>query len=615
MATIAQPFDNNISGGCYLTSLNLYFRSDISTNQTSEGSNTITVDVRELVNDLPSINGHLVGSRVSVILPNDKKSADGRKEFNIKFPSPVYLSEEKQYCFTLSTTNQTQVPWYGTEGERDINSNDILNTIDLRGIFVFNNGSWSSIPEKSLKYELYRAKFSKGDDYDYVFKPAQNQSEIKLPLDSIRLFKGSDIAFISIPNNGCIAGKSRITISNAFGFAGVLASSINTTHDVISASTDSVMIRLDNIATSSITGGGSDIVVTKNYEFDKFRSAFAFEKFPNTSIDWGYRFNGKTRTTYTSAPATYSNFNTDSYNYFTDNQRVFLNASSRRTEVSGISQTGKIRSRVRTERDNISPIIDLDKTSISISKTRVNNPDVINRFKVTNINLANDSTINKSGQNIIRANSITNGIFGVNVFAEASDLVGQYVFGHSIPNGSTITLVQKVAGSDFDYDITISNSLTDNLSVDNVILVHGTDSNKDYVLNYSEGSGSDRSSALSKYITKRVDLETSAPILKIIMEVNLPTEADIKVYAKTTPYSDIDFDALDWKLVNPEDGEQGVPKTNDPNRFIRVEYEHSDKAANGEIENFLSFAVKIEMLSSNSIYFPKVRNIKAIAVT
>ncbi len=143
MSTIAQPFDNNISGGCYLTSINLYFRSDYPTNTTSEGTNNIIVDVREMLNNLPSVNGHIFGSRVSVILPESAKSSDAKTPFNVKFPSPVYLSEEKQYCFTLTTSNSTQVPWFGIEGEVDVNTNSVLNTNDLKGIFTFSNDSWS----------------------------------------------------------------------------------------------------------------------------------------------------------------------------------------------------------------------------------------------------------------------------------------------------------------------------------------------------------------------------------------------------------------------------------------------------------------------------------------
>ena len=608
MSTIAQPFDNNISGGCYLTSLNLYFRSDYPSSRNSDGPNTITVDIREMSNNLPSPNGFLKGSRVSVVLPENVKSADGKKPFNIKFESPVYLDENKNYCFTLTTSNATQIPWYGTEGEVDVNTQQVLNTNDLKGVFIFSNNSWNEVNEKSLKYELYRAKFGTGTNYNYVFKPANNQEEITLRSDPIRCFKGSDIAVVNIPNNGCIPDSSRITLQNAFGFAGVPALSLNTTHTVISASTDAVMIRLDTVATSSIVGGGSNIVVTKNYEFDKFISYFGYETFPSTSIDWGYRFNSKTKTQYNNAPSTYTNFDTDSYTYFNDTQRTFLNPSTR--TLSGVTQTGKIRSTMSTLRDNVSPVIDLDRTSINISKTRVNNPDVINRFKIVG------TSENTSGQNDIEVQTITNGIFGVNVFNSEQDLVGHKVFGYGIPNGTTITVIEPSGfGTSNQYTMTLSNPLTDDLDLDNVILVHGTDTNKDYVLNYSEGTGSDRSSALSKYITKRVDLETAAPILKIIFEVNLPTEADIKVYARTTPLNDADFDSLEWKLVTPEDAEQGVPKTNDPNKFIRVEYEYSDVSVSGEIEKFLSFAVKIEMLSSNSLKFPKIKNIKAIAVT
>lgn len=605
MSTYAQPFSNNISGGCYLTSLNLFFRSGISTSVS--GSNNVTVDIREMINGQPRSNGHLKGSRVSIPLPDSKKSNDASIPLNFLFENPVYIDENKKYCFTINTSNRSQSLWFAANGEMEINNDNVLNTNELTEIFVQSGSSWNKMEGRSIKYELYRAKFPVSRAYSYYFKPANYQYPVRLAKDPIRVFKGSDIAVVNIPNNGCIKNNSRITISGSDEFAGLVSNVLNRTHTVISASTDSVMIRLLNTATTSIVGGGSNVTTTKNYPFDKFISLFNYETPRYTSIDWAHKLNNKSSTSYSSS-SDLLYFNSD--NYVTlENQKVILNSSTK-TEA-GLS-AGEIRCDVLSRKDNLSPIIDLDNTSIAISKNRVNNPDAVNRFKIVSA----DSPKNTSGQTTIRVESITNGIFGVNTFLQASDLENFLVFGYGIPNESTISAITPVGGGfDNQYDITLSSNLTDDLDADNVILVHGTDSTKDYVLNYSDGTGSDRSSALSKYITKRVDLETAAPILKIILEVNLPTEADIKVYAKTTPYNDADFDSLEWKLVNPEDSEQGVPKTNDPNRFIRVEYEYSNTASNGQIENFISFSVKMEMFSSDSTKIPRVKNIKAIAVT
>jgi hypothetical protein len=187
-------------------------------------------------------------------------------------------------------------------------------------------------------------------------------------------------------------------------------------------------------------------------------------------------------------------------------------------------------------------------------------------------------------------------------------LVGHLVFGYGIPKNTKIVSTTSLVSTPPKYVLELSNNLTENLSIDNVLLVHGDDPNKDYVLNFSDGTGSDRSSTLSKYITKRVDLETAAPILKIIFDANIPSESNLKIYVKTSQYNDVDFNSLEWKLVNPEDSEVGIRKTNNPNEFLRNEYSYEE-------EEFIAFSVKIEMTSSNSTSYPRIKNIKAIAVT
>lgn len=118
-------------------------------------------------------------------------------------------------------------------------------------------------------------------------------------------------------------------------------------------------------------------------------------------------------------------------------------------------------------------------------------------------------------------------------------------------------------------------------------------------------------SALSKYITRRIDLIDPADALKIYIFANRPANTFIDVYYKLLESgSDADFQTIDWTLVNPDNGE--IPIGDNPNLFSEIEYT-LDEADIGGIE-FSAFAVKIVLRSSNTSIVPRLKDFRAVAV-
>ena len=116
----------------------------------------------------------------------------------------------------------------------------------------------------------------------------------------------------------------------------------------------------------------------------------------------------------------------------------------------------------------------------------------------------------------------------------------------------------------------------------------------------------------SKYITRRVNLENPATQIKMLVDLNIPTEADFDIYYKFGSAAE-DFEKRVWKLY---DNKPRVNKTDDRNSYTEYEVDMTDFDANGfpvDMAPFTSFQFKIVMRSTNGARIPKFRNFRVIA--
>lgn len=142
----------------------------------------------------------------------------------------------------------------------------------------------------------------------------------------------------------------------------------------------------------------------------------------------------------------------------------------------------------------------------------------------------------------------------------------------------------------------------------------GTDpapSGYNYVDGFVAETAASAGSALSRYITRRIDLNDPASALKIYVLANKPAAAGIATYYKMlTTGSDANFDSLGWTLVAPD---AAIPSTENPNDFSEIQYTVDETDLSNK--QFTSFAVKIVFTSTNSSAVPVLRDFRAIAVT
>jgi hypothetical protein len=148
-----------------------------------------------------------------------------------------------------------------------------------------------------------------------------------------------------------------------------------------------------------------------------------------------------------------------------------------------------------------------------------------------------------------------------------------------------------------------------NNRIDNPASVAATGYN--VVQNYKAETAASGSSALSKYITRRIDLNDPASALRAYISINRSAGTNVLVYYKVLPKgSDANFDELTWSLVNPV---TSIPTSSNPDDYTEIEYDVTETDL-GDVQ-FTSFAYKIVFTSTNSSVVPSLRDFRAIAVT
>ena len=109
------------------------------------------------------------------------------------------------------------------------------------------------------------------------------------------------------------------------------------------------------------------------------------------------------------------------------------------------------------------------------------------------------------------------------------------------------------------------------------------------------------------YITKKVNLETSATSVRVMFDAIRRQGADIKVFVKTRSDDEIDaFDLIEYEEVPVTSS--GYPISTDVEGFKAFDYEITG------LEKFKEFAVKVVMIADNQALAPKIRNFRALAL-
>ncbi len=113
-------------------------------------------------------------------------------------------------------------------------------------------------------------------------------------------------------------------------------------------------------------------------------------------------------------------------------------------------------------------------------------------------------------------------------------------------------------------------------------------------------------SEIAKYITKEVELNDEATVLRVLLNVNRPTGTNVDVYYKVLGAgSDDQMNEINWVEATPDD----PIEINNSGQHSEVEYNVTPG------DNFGSMMFKIVLRASNSSKVPTLRDFRVIAAT
>ena len=151
---LAQSFLVESKGGAFLTSVDLYFR-------TRDERIPVSVQVREMANGYPTTKV-LAFSDVTLLPSQINLSENGTIPTKFTFPSPVYTTENRDYCVVVLSDSNEYKLWISRMGEDDVTSDRTISEQPYAGVlFKSQNAStWTADQYEDLKFILYKAEFT-----------------------------------------------------------------------------------------------------------------------------------------------------------------------------------------------------------------------------------------------------------------------------------------------------------------------------------------------------------------------------------------------------------------------------------------------------------------------
>lgn len=520
---LAQSILIDTEGGIFLSGIDLYFKEK---DESATSPAPVSVEIRTMMNGSPT-QTVVPFSKVVKAAGDVSVSANAATATTFTFDSPVYLAGGVEYCFVVMTNSDKYKLWVAELGQNDVTNTTYRITEQPYNGVMFksaNASTWTPEQTKDIKFVIRRCVFTDQTGVA-VFHNAEIPTRL-LGTDAIYTVSASKVIRVFHKNHGHFAG-SKVTFSGIAATASsalnnILIADLNATHTIQSVTMDSYTIDVivSNSATANATGraGGSAVYATENKTFNYINPIVQDLILPSTDIQWSTRVTSGKSLAGTESPhtlAAYVETRVNATSEFSTPQ-VITSAPNIAANYPAGGQSYFLKGEFfrAGPRDNLSPVIDLDRMSVITIANRIDNPD----------------STGASGFNDV--------------------------------DGHGISFVAETVSSG--------------------------------------------GSTLSKYITRKIELNEPADTLRIIVLANNPPQAGIALYYKVQTSLDQNFDALAW--VGPVTPVSAIPISDNVNSFSEIEY-NVDPAA------FTAFAVKISLTSTNSSKVPSLRNFRAIALT
>lgn len=577
-----------------LTGLDLFFYSKDSTAP-------MTVELRRVVNGIPTQT--VVPFSRKIVLPDNIETSDnGSIATYVAFDGLVYL-EPGEYAVVLLANSTNYRVWISQIGETDAITERTISEQPFIGVlFKSQNAStWTPEQNQDLKFRLYRANFDTSvtgvvdftvetDAYQYKLLeqdaleafPASNQ--LRVYHDNHGFSNGSTVKLTGITAPGI---EFAATSGNVFGVNVATLNNVEFSVANVKHGSYTITMPASSNVTAITRGGGGALLARQDVNFDVISPAVSYLEFAGTSVAQRAKL---TRSGY-SIDSTFTELKKDSATELSSTAVLpsFINITN---NLGGLRP---FTFRINLESDNeyVSPIVDVQQSSINFIKNLINNPTYSSE------NLAQDVVTVANSSSVYFTNlSTSTGKISIPDVVDRANV-------SAIVKGTTITVSNSLVNSgtfrvldilDSGANIKVFGSITTAAAGNVITITNG----KQFIAEEAAFGGS----SLSKYITKQFDFVTPSTSFNLRLDISQPDGAQVKIYYKTRGIGETTL--LSDKEYIEVTG-ISIPTA------ISGEFYEIEKQLDG-LTQFESIVFKIVLNSSNSAAVPKCKNLRVIAL-
>lgn len=590
------------SSGIYVTKLDLYFSS-------KDANLPVTVEIREIDIMTGAVTGKVVPFGRKILFPAAiHTSSNSSKPTQFIFPAPVFLQNDKEYCFVIipGGNNPNYNVFISRLGEVDLISGNRISSQPAAGVLFAsaNDRVFTPIQEEDIKFTLYTATFTTSTSGTVIFK---NENRDYLTIANVSsgftrvgetihgetLLTGTFANTKSVNTNVCfVQGMTSGATGTIASFSPtkIMAKSVSLTPKF--AGGERIRIRNTN-ATTGVIIGNSSIGITSTTPtgvvmyYDPVTASNTFLHVANTS--------------YVNSGAAASN------------NRMFTSGQYVRGQTNGYT------ARIVT----------------------------INNLKADVINFTTDylaplnSTVTFTGKFATSTSTKDGSYIKINTNSSTEFGSSRYILSRSVESNTSASSSTMTNDRSFeikallDSDNELSSPALDVrrisvTTVENLINSNTTiGSSEDYVK-----SGGN---AKARYITRKVSLADGqdAEDLKLFVTAYKPAGAGIHAYYKVLHREDSDtFSDARWIPMNQSTAETVISDSQDTETFREYEYDiptygNTNKSganttnssileyrntASARFIGFKYFAIKIVLTNDSSVKPPRLSDLRVIAL-
>jgi hypothetical protein len=453
---LAQSFLVKETGGCYVTSIDVYF-------QLADNTVPITMQIRNMVNGYPGQD--VVPFSEKTLYPNNPTlsalttagtiqtfdppmpavinvSDDASVPTSFVFDAPVYLNDATEYAFVLIANSVNYFVYTAKMGDTVIGSTNIVSTPPYLGnLFKSQNAStWVADPSQNLKFVINKAVFDPtqiGTVY-FTNSSVQDETLLSLPFQTIN---GSNIVRVYHKAHMMPKGEysnSIVTLSNVTSgnWNGLSGAQLSGNFLIDNVDLNSYTITVSAPATSTGRTGPDGVVATSNVQFDAICPTVNTLTPTGTAVAWYALF--------TSGKSVNINSLTPQEPYIKDTlySPMAINSTSLfaapRMLASDINETNNIVGATAYDRKsmifqgimattsaNLTPIIDSTRISTVLINNQIDDP-TFDSYTITNMDNG-VTVISGSGEGVYFDSQVVMNVVGV--------------------TGGTFTVAEVVTGS------------------------------------------------------------------------------------------------------------------------------------------------------------------------